>query len=87
MINRGTIRNSYATGYAYGSAGDDFVGGLVGESENRGIIQDSYATGKADGGAGNDSVGGLVGRNNGGTIRANASWHATGGTADGGRLF
>ena len=57
--NRGTITNSYATGFASGT--DDDVGGLVGD--NRGAITNSYATGFASGT--NNDVGGLVGDNSG----------------------
>ena len=58
--NRGTIRNSYATGEVTG--GED-VGGLVGE--NDGTIRNSYATGEVTVG---DYLGGLVGYNNSGAI-------------------
>ena len=55
--NRGTIMNSYATGFV---SGDDRVGGLVGQ--NRGSITNSYATGTVEG---DTIVGGLAGENRG----------------------
>ncbi len=55
----GKIQNSYATGYAYGTIGDNSVGGLVGR--NDALIQNSYAAVKVIGAGGTDRVGGLVG--------------------------
>ena len=46
-----TIRDSFATGSVFSDGGDDYVGGLVGQSENRSIILNSYY---ADRGQNND---------------------------------
>jgi hypothetical protein len=54
-FNRGTIRDSHATGNV---SGEDYVGGLAGV--NSGTIRDSHATGNV---SGTGRVGGLVGDN------------------------
>ena len=56
-FNDGAIRSSHATGRV---AGDDNVGGLVGDNHYSAHIAGSYATGRV---TGTDNVGGLVGRN------------------------
>ena len=56
-FNDGAIRSSYATGRV---AGDDHVGGLVGDNYYSASVAGSYATGRV---TGSENVGGLVGRN------------------------
>ena len=69
-VNRGSISDSYVTGYVYGLRP---VGGLVGKNQVTGTITGSYATSDVDGSRWPD-VGGLVGENHG-IIRAS---YATG---------
>ena len=65
---------------AKGIKGNEYVGGLVGDS--RGTISNCYATGKV---SGTDYVGGLVGLNNSGIFNCYATGNVTGtGNAVGG---
>jgi filamentous hemagglutinin family protein len=63
--NRGTVRNSYATGSVTGSA--FAIGGLVGQ--NYGTISNSYATGAV---TGSNYAGGLLGAEHTGGILSNS---------------
>ncbi len=75
--NRGTIRNSYATGNVNGGDEVDFIGGLVGR--NDGTIHNSYATGNINGDNGDDRAGGLVGDNRGSIRNSYATGNINGG--------
>ncbi|HRS42496.1 MAG TPA: GLUG motif-containing protein [Candidatus Diapherotrites archaeon] len=69
--NKGTVTNSYATGYikaTLSGAGHANIGGLVGANDG-GLIQDSYFEGNVLGYGAGSMVGGLIGQTvNGGRI-------------------
>lgn len=76
-INKGTVRNSYATGSV--TAKRALAGGLVAYNTAGGLIESSYATGDVYGEI--SAVGGLVGMNDAATIRNSyASGKVTGGS-------
>ena len=72
-INKGSITNSYATGYVKGWQNADEIGGLVGR--NNGFITNSHATSSV---TGRGDVGGLVGWNSGSITNSYATGSVTG---------
>ena len=78
------IMASYATVTVTGSAGGDFIGGLVGYNADSATIVASYATGAITGAGGVDVVGGLLGQQDNAfsTIAASYATGAVTGGAD-----